>query len=242
MAATVEPTSLLVNQSGPLVKENREVGDVERVYQTLLEWVVSAQLLPGVFLSEPELARKCNTSRTPIREACSRLAQDGWLSLIRRKGWIVTPISVRDIVEMYEYRKTLECFTAEKAARSCTHEQIEQLRSVLNVENQPSATLADIFRANSAFHLRLAEFSANRRVVAELTLALRYARRLDTLCTQTVPGWIGHADILAAISAHNSEKARDAMALHIDSTVEKMIKLFSTGSDNGRIQPTLLTA
>jgi DNA-binding GntR family transcriptional regulator len=242
MAATFEQTPIMITPSSPFVKENREIGDVERVYQTLLEWVITAELPPGEFLSEPELAQRCDTSRTPVREACSRLAQDGWLSLIRRKGWIVTPISVRDIVEMYEYRKILECFTAEKAARSLTHVQIDQLRSVLDVENQPSATLPDILRANSAFHLRLAELSANRRVVAELTLALRYARRLDTLCTQTVPGWIGHADIMAAISAHNSEKARDAMALHIDSTVDKMIKLFSSGSDNGRIQPTLLTA
>jgi DNA-binding GntR family transcriptional regulator len=149
---------------------------------------------------------------------------------------------VRDIVEMYEYRKVLECFTAEKAARSAGYEQIEQLKSVLDAENQPSATLPDILRSNSEFHLRLAEISGNRRVVTELTRTLRYVRRLDTLCTQTVPGWIGHADIMAAIVAHNTEKARAAMTVHIDSTVDKMIKLFSSGSDNGRIQPTLLTA
>jgi DNA-binding GntR family transcriptional regulator len=242
MATVVDQTPVMVAQRASFGKENQEEGDVERVYRTLLEWVVNADLPPGVFLSEPDLAQRCDTSRTPIREACRRLAQDGWLSLIRRKGWVVTPISVRDIVEMYEYRKSLECFTAEKAARSATHEQIQELKFVLDVENQSSATLSDVLLANSSFHLLLAELSANRRIVAELTRTLRYVRRLDTLCTQTVPGWIGHNDIMAAIAAHNAEKARAAMAIHIDITVDKMIKLFSSGLDRGRIQPTLLTA
>jgi len=229
----------MITPKTSLGKEGREEGDVERVYRMLLEWVVTAVLPPGEFLSEPDLAQRCDTSRTPIREACSRLAQDGWLSLIRRKGWIVTPISVRDIVEMYEYRKILECFTVDRAARCGTDEQIEELRSLLAVETRPTATLPDILQANSAFHLRLAELSANRRVVAELTLTLRYVRRLDKICTQTVPGWIGHEEIMGAIVARSPEKARAAMSIHIDSTRDKMIKLFSSGSDGGRIQSTL---
>jgi len=223
-----------------LQKNGHEGGEVERVYRILLEWVVTAELPPGAFLSEPELAQKCNTSRTPIREACSRLAQDGWLSLIRRKGWMVTPISVRDIMDVYEYRKVIECFTAEKAARSATREEIESLQKILEVENQPHATLPDILRANAAFHYRLAEISANRRILSELSSILRYVRRLDTLCTQTVPGWIGHGEIFAAITGHNPEKARAAMAVHIDVTVEKMVKLFAAGPERGGAEPAFL--
>jgi DNA-binding GntR family transcriptional regulator len=231
-AIALDEIPAMIMPKTPPEKKDREEGEVERVYKMLLEWVVTAQLPPGEFLSEPDLAKRCDTSRTPIREACSRLAQDGWLSLIRRKGWVVTPISVRDIVEMYEYRKILECYTAEKAARSASGEQIDHLRSIVAIETQPTATLPEILRANSAIHLRLAELSSNRRVVAELTRTLRYVRRLDTLCTQTVPGWIGHEDIIAAIEAHDPERARSAMAIHIDSTVEKMIKLFSSADQN----------
>ena len=63
--------------------------------------------------------------------------QDHWLSRIRRKGFIVTPISVRDIVEMYEYRKILEDFTAEKVAQSANTEQIEDLRNIVAPEKRP---------------------------------------------------------------------------------------------------------
>ena len=105
-------------------------GEVERVYRLLREWLITAQLPPGGFLSDAVLAKKCKTSRTPVREACSRLAQDRWLSLIPRKGYLVKPISVRDIVELYEFRKLLECFSAERVAQASTPESVAELTEI----------------------------------------------------------------------------------------------------------------
>jgi DNA-binding GntR family transcriptional regulator len=203
-------------------------GEVERVYRLLHEWLVTAQLPPGEFLSDVVLAQKCKTSRTPVREACSRLAQDKWLSLIPRKGYLVRPISVREIVELYEFRKVLECFSAEKVAQLATPEHIAQLKNIVAVETNGRPQLDKILLANAAFHLRLAEMAGNQRVIDQLRLALGYVRRLDTLCTQTVPGWIGHRDIIRAIEAHKPGDARKAMAAHIESSLEKMIRLFSS--------------
>src|SRR5450755_19684 len=205
-------------------KAERE-GEVERVYRTLREWLIAARLRPGEFLSEALLATQCRTSRTPVREACGRLAQDKWLMRIPRKGYLVAPISVRDIVELYEFRRLMECFTAEKVARSASREQIQELRDLVRVENDPAADLREILSANQAFHLRLAQVAGNQRVVDELRLSLGYVQRLDTLCTQTVPGWIPHTDILSAIESHRPREAHQAMAIHIDSSRDKMIKL-----------------
>ena len=74
-----------------------------------------------------------------MREACSRLAQDKWLSLIPRKGYLVRPISVRDIVALYEFRKVLECFSAEKVAQTATPEQVSQLKTIVAVERNGRA-------------------------------------------------------------------------------------------------------
>ena len=203
-------------------------GKVERVYRLLREWLITAKLTPGEFLSDIVLAQKCKTSRTPVREACSRLAQDKWLSLIPRKGYLVRPISVRDIVELYEFRKLLECFSAEKAAQGATPECVAQLKSIVAGENNGRPDLGKILLANEAFHLRLAEIAGNQRVFDQLRLALGYVRRLDTLCTQTVPGWIGHREIIRAIEQHRPGEARKAMAAHVELSLEKMIHLFSS--------------
>jgi DNA-binding GntR family transcriptional regulator len=205
-----------------------KVGEVERVYRILREWLIAAKLVPGEFLSEADLAARCKTSRTPVREACTRLLQDKWLTRIRRKGFLVKPISVRDIVEMYEFRKILEMFTAEKVAQSASHEQIEELKRILAPETDPIAELPAILRANEAFHLRLAQLAGNPRVADQLGLTLGYVSRLDTLCTQTVPGWIGHAGIVRAIEARKPLRARHAMEIHVDASRDKMVKLFSS--------------
>ncbi len=204
-----------------------KASEVDRIYRTLREWLIGAKLQPGEFLSEAQLAEQCRTSRTPIREACSRLAQDKWLSLIRRKGYLVVPISVRDVVELYEYRKILECFSAEKVAQSASREQIAGLRRILAPDANPEADVAETLAANERFHLRLAELTSNRRVLDQLTLCMGHVKRLDTLCMQTVPGWISHGDIISAIEAHKPARARLAMATHIDLSRDKMIKLFS---------------
>jgi DNA-binding GntR family transcriptional regulator len=203
-----------------------KLGEVERAYRILRDWLITAKLAPGEFLSEADLAERCGTSRTPVREACTRLMQDKWLSRIPRKGFLVTPISVRDIIDMYQYRKLLECFAAEKAAQAANSEQISELRSLVASENNPAAELAEILRANEAFHRRLSELAGNQRVVSQLSLTLAYVTRLDTLCTQTVPGWIGHTEILRAIEMHQPAEARHAMEIHIDDSRDKMIKLF----------------
>jgi DNA-binding GntR family transcriptional regulator len=196
------------------------------VYQLLREWLVTAQLPPGDFLSEAVLAQKCETSRTPVREACSRLAQDKWLSLIPRKGYLVKPISVRDIVELYDFRRLLECFSAEKAAQTATAGQVAELKSIVAVETKSRPDMRQILVANEAFHLRLAEIAGNQRVTDQLRLALGYVRRLDTLCTQTVPGWIGHREIIRAIEARRPNEARKAIAAHVEASRDKMIRLF----------------
>ena len=220
--------SVLIMATAIARAKSRTEGEVERVYRLLREWLVTAVLPPGEFLSEAILAKKCKTSRTPVREACSRLAQDKWLVLIPRKGYLVKPITAREIVELYEYRKLLECFSAEKVAQNATPEQVAQLKAIAAVESNGLSGMDAILVANETFHLRLAELAGNQRVVDQLRLTLGYVRRLDTLCTQTVPGWIGHREIIRAIEAHKYGEARKSMGAHIDLALDKMIRLFSS--------------
>jgi DNA-binding GntR family transcriptional regulator len=211
----------------PARAKTSKLGEVERVYRILRDWLITAKLPPGEFLSEADLAERCGTSRTPVREACTRLMQDHWLTRIRRKGFMVTPISVRDIVDLYEYRKLLECYATEKMAQTASHEQLKELAAIVAPEKDPAAGLEQILAANQVFHRRLSEMAGNQRVLGQLNLTLSYVSRLDTLCTQTVPGWIGHADILRAIERHEPAEARLAMQVHVDASRDKMVKLFS---------------
>ena len=203
-------------------------GEVDRVYRLLKGWILEARMRPGDFLAEVELARQCETSRTPVREACNLLSQEKWIQRIRHKGYVLPPISIRDIVEVYEYRKLLECFTAERAAACATAEEVNSLRDIVIVEDRPNLDMAEVLKTNQDFHLRLGEIARNQRIFDQLRLTLEYVRRLDVLSAQRDSRPVPHRDIVRAIEARNVQDAGRAMAEHINVSRDQMLRLFST--------------
>lgn len=203
-------------------------GEVERVYRLLKEWILDTTLRPGDFLSEVDLARKCETSRTPVREACNLLSQERWIQRIRHKGYVIPPISIREIIEVYEYRKLLECFTAERAATSATPEEVLELRELISVEDRLDLDMAAFLRANHDFHQRLAEIARNGRVLDQVKLTLEYVDRLDVLSTQRDTRPVPHRDIMRAIESRSAAEASRAMAEHINVSRDRMLRLFGT--------------
>ena len=91
---------------------------------------------------EPDLAQRCSTSRTPVRKACMRLHQDRWLTRFPRKGFLVTPISVRDILDLYQFRKLLEGFAAEQVASAAGPAELAALAGNQRVLDQLGLVLA----------------------------------------------------------------------------------------------------
>jgi len=209
-----------------LKSKTEKGGEVDRVYRLMRDAILQCELRPAEFLVEVDLARRCKTSRTPVREACNRLCQEGWISRIRYKGYLVAPISVRGIVELYEYRKLLECFTVAKAAEAATDEQIEAIAASIEIEGRPRPDPNELVQANERFHLAVAASARNQRVLDQLRFTLEHVRRLDILSAQKDPGWVPHAEVVKALEERNPVQARKAMAVHIDSSRDRMLKLF----------------
>jgi len=205
-----------------------KLGEVDRVYQLLKNWLIECELAPGEALSEIDLAARCETSRTPIREACNRLAQDRWLTRIPHKGYLVAPISVRELLQVYEYRKLLECFGAERAAQTATPGQLEELGRIIAVESAANADFKDILAASDSFHLTIAQIAGNQRVLDQLKLTLELVRRMDALSGRKDHTWIPHADVCIAIRSHMPVEARQAMATHIDHARDRILRLLAS--------------
>lgn len=143
------------------VKKEEETA---RVYRLLKQAILRCECSPGDFLIEVDLARQCLTSRTPAREACNRLCQEGWIAQIRYKGYHVPEISLREIAEVYEYRKVLESSTAGKAAETAPEERLKALTTIIEIENDPDSGRRAFVQANEQFHLALAG-AAHRKIL-----------------------------------------------------------------------------
>lgn len=209
------------------MKSEKE-GEVDRVYRLLKSWILECRLKPGQFVSEIEMASKCETSRTPIREAFNLLSQEKWIQRIRHKGYLIPPISIREIVETYEYRKLLEGFAAERTAHSAAPEEIENLAAIIAIETQPDPDPGQFLTANEAFHMGLARLARNQRVLDQLKLVLEYVHRLDLLSTQRDHQLVPHGEIVRALRESKPDEARAAMAAHIDVSRDRMLRLFGS--------------
>lgn len=78
--------------------------------------IITGNLLPGSIFNEADIISKLKVSRTPVREAVLKLASEGYLTIIPRKGTIISNISFNDVSQVYEYRLMLEPEICSKAA------------------------------------------------------------------------------------------------------------------------------
>ncbi|MCW4386372.1 GntR family transcriptional regulator [Salinibacterium sp. SYSU T00001] len=102
----------------------------DRAYSTLRSEIVEWMLPPGTVLGEVEQAERLGVSRTPLREALSRLVADGLVAPQAGRGLVVTDISIDNIRELFEVRRALE----EQAARLAAERADRALFATLEEE------------------------------------------------------------------------------------------------------------
>src|SRR5512139_1798290 len=99
----------------------------DKAYDLIKAEVVTCALEPGQQIAQPQLVEKYGVSMTPIREALQRLAQEGFLQPIPRFGYIVSPITLSDVREIYELRSIVEAAAARLAAVKASKEDLQRI-------------------------------------------------------------------------------------------------------------------
>jgi DNA-binding GntR family transcriptional regulator len=115
----------------------------ERAYQIIEEMIVTLQLKPGEVLSEQGLSAALKIGRTPIREALQRLAREGLVTVLQRKGILVTDINPRNQLLVLEVRCELERLLSRAGAERATREQRERLVEIARGMEQVAKTNDD---------------------------------------------------------------------------------------------------
>lgn len=111
-----------------------DVGDslADRAHQHLIQSIFRNELRPGTPLSVPELARRMNVSRSPVREAIQRLIYDGLAEHERHRGAVVSRIDHGSFRSLLEVRELLEGLAARLAAERITPAQLADLDATLD--------------------------------------------------------------------------------------------------------------
>src|SRR5690606_7308296 len=106
-----------IHWRGFITSEGGTTRASDRAYRALRDDIIDWALPPGTVLGEVEQADRIGVSRTPLREALSRLVADGLVAPQAGRGLVVTDVSVDNIRELFEVRRALEEQAARLAAR-----------------------------------------------------------------------------------------------------------------------------
>lgn len=194
----------------------------DRAYRELEELIATLQLPPGTVLSELALVQRLNIGRTPIREALQRLARDGLVVVLPRRGVLVSEINLRTQLRLLEVRRVLERLMAEMAAERARDEECEQF-SVLAKGMRKAAEAADdieFMRLDRELNLLISEAARNEFASRSMGLmhALsrrfwyqHYKRAADLPLTANL-----HAQLAEAIAQRDGKRAGTASDTLID--------------------------
>ncbi|ADD29391.1 GntR family transcriptional regulator [Meiothermus ruber] len=191
----------------------------EAAYSHLRGAILTGSLLPGARISEPGLAQELGVSRTPVREALQRLAQEGLVELLPGKGARVRVLSAEEVREVYDVRALLEGEAAALAAQNATEAELDRLERLLQVlEALPKEAYAQQMQVDFDFHTALVEAAHNKtlaRIYADLRSSLTLVRSFQQTQSQHPKTRQQHQAILAALKARNPVEAAEAARAHV---------------------------
>jgi DNA-binding GntR family transcriptional regulator len=188
----------------------------DQAYSKLEELIVTIQLKPGAVLSESALAAQLGIGRTPIREALHRLAREGLVVILPRRGILVSEINIHSQLRLLEVRRKIEEVMVEAATRRATTEERERFRQIASGMRDCVATGDDMafIRFDDQFNNLVSESCRNEFAAKAIGLTAGLSRRfwfvhnkqqsdLETVANRhaDVATSIADGDIDAAITA-----------------------------------------
>jgi DNA-binding GntR family transcriptional regulator len=217
-----------IPETGPFVYSSyieASMTEASRVYSEMKQDVATCVLAPGSSVSEAELCRRYQTSRTPVRESCRRLCDEGMIQIIPFRGYIITPLTIEEYRNLYEVQSILDPMVAGLAAERATPDQIKEMEYWASYEYHPGQknSYYTFLEWNKHFHIAIAEATGNRAFVDIVTnMQARLVRYfylviiMDSYGQQLVAE---HHEIVRAIRAGDAQAAREHAMEHVTKTV-----------------------
>lgn len=197
---------------------------VTRAYAAIKHRIFTVAYAPGAYLNEVAISQELDIGRTPVHHALHRLAKEGLVNVIPRKGVIVRPVSLDEVAQIIEARLVNETYCAALAARRVTRADLEGPKAILSraqAEIDAGTGVEELMHLDQDFHGWIARMSGNP-VLAEFLANLqdRAARFwFISLSEGHHPQQVQreHLDLLQAIASKDETQAAHTARAHIES-------------------------
>jgi DNA-binding GntR family transcriptional regulator len=217
----------------PVAEPHDDETLTDRAYRLIEELIVTLALPPETILSEQSLAQRLGIGRTPIREALQRLARDGLVVILPRRGILVSQINLKTQMRLLEVRRELERLMARGAAERASPEEIAKFSAIARDMRSASDKADDMtfMRLDRTLNELVSQAARNEFAARAMGLMHGLSRRFwyqhyreagDLPLSARL-----HADLAEAIAKRNADaagKASDRLIDYIESFARKTIE------------------
>jgi len=195
-----------------------------RLTDELTEAIVTGVIPAGQKISEPDLAKRYEVSRGPLREAIRRLEGRGLVQHIPHAGVRVVTLALEEVIELYLVREALEGMAVRLAAQHISDEEIDAIRTLLDEHEKAVQRSAgrEYFQQEGDldFHYRIVQASGNDKLIAMLGgelyhLVRMYRYRSSLTDSRPQRALTEHRRILDAVAERDGELAEMLMRRHL---------------------------
>ena len=200
----------------------------DRAYLAIRDRIVSLELAPGALIDERALVDELGMSRTPVREAIMRLAQERLVEVYPRRGMFVTGVDVRELARLSEVRSVLEPEAARLAAARATDAE----RAGLSALVDEIMAADDLMGLDERIHRAVYRAAHNDLLEATLeqyyVLALRIWMIAIDRAHELEEAVEAHRALLEAIQEGDGERAAETMRSHVENFEQAMHRVLLT--------------
>ena len=201
-----------------------------RVYNEIKNLILCNEVMPGQKLHHQQLSERLGVSRTPVREALTRLVQEGYVAFLPNRGFTCKEIRMQEAEELYELREALEAFAVEKAIENLNDTALDQLREKIalyggDVRNRFTR---ERLMYDQDVHLEIAQLAGNETLKNSLGHVFErivLKRRTDGLydAARGVSAHQQHLKLLRAMEQRNVTEAVTIVRAHIRKGKENVL-------------------
>jgi DNA-binding GntR family transcriptional regulator len=202
----------MFDASGPIQGEaETRQGDI--AFEMLRADIVACRIAPGSNVSEAELAERYRLGKAGIRRALVRLTERDWVRPLPRRGYLVRPITLRDIGEIFELRRMIEPAAVGRAAGRCEINRLRQLDAICGsgFVAGDAASQATFMQAHRQLHLAVVTAGGNDRLADVFEPLWDETERLiyhsGLMRSRAADLRHDHAALIAALAAGRAEEA-----------------------------------
>lgn len=222
-------------------EQNEEQNSQDKAYFYLKNAIINLELRPNQKLTAQEVAFKLAISRTPVREAFSKLAQEGLV--LRQGGWgyVVSPLTFKDAMNIFRMRETLEVEAVKEVIPKLNNDSLKFINSYLNqAEARLRAGDVDAYRVSTrGFYRAIAETTDNNILDYMLSLIDDRVRWVGAMITnkhddRPKESLLENKNIFQALESRNEEQAVTAIRKHVTGARESFLKYVTKESSSFR--------